>query len=144
MHNVSTAVRYPGQLTVTAPPPGLRARMWVAPTLLALAVAVFVPVAPALAWSTSATSRATAWAVESDRSVMLAGGVHVPVPASPNDGTSMVLATVVVMLGVEWLVLAAVAWPFSTLIGVVVSTPEYATIAPFMLCEPLPGLNSQS
>src|SRR3989449_11336660 len=144
MHNVSTAVRYPGQLTVTAPPPGLRARMWVAPTLLALAVAVFVPVAPAEAWSTSATSRATAWAVESDRSVMPAGGVHVPVPASPNDATSMVLATVVVTLGAEWLVLAAGVWPFSTLIGGAGSTPEYATIAPVMPCQPLPWLDSQS
>src|SRR5438132_14395973 len=124
MHNVSTAVRYPGQLTVTAPPPGLRARMWVAPTLLALAVAVFVPVAPAEAWSTSATSRATAWAVESDRSVMPAGGVHVPVPARPNEATSIVLATLVVMLGVEWVAPLEVACPFSTSIGVVVSTPE--------------------
>src|SRR5436309_10457339 len=108
MHSVSKKLAYPGQLTVVPPPPGLRARRCVAPTLLTLAVAVFVPVAPALAWSTSATSRATAWAVESDRSVMLAGGVHVPVPASPNDATSMVLATVVVMLGVEWLVPATV------------------------------------
>src|SRR2546422_2878452 len=108
MHNVSTAVRYPGQLTVTAPPPGLRARMWVAPTLLTLAVAVFVPVAPAVAWSTSSTSRAAACAVESDRSVIPVGGVHVPVPASANDATSRVFATLVVMLGVEWVVEAAV------------------------------------
>src|SRR5256712_5897418 len=109
MHNVSTAVRYPGQLTVTAPPPGVRARMWVAPTLLTLAVAVFAPVAPAVAWSRSASSRATACAVEADRSVIPAGGVHLPVPASPNDVISMVFATVVVMLGVEWVVDAAVA-----------------------------------
>src|SRR2546426_8399505 len=109
MHNVSTAVRYPGQLTVTAPPPGVRARMWVAPTLLTLAVAVFAPVAPAVAWSTSARSRATACAVESDRSVLPAGRGHAPVPASPNDVISMGFATVVVMLGVEWVVDAAVA-----------------------------------
>src|SRR5437870_1925859 len=135
MHNVSTAVRYPGQLTVTAPPPGLRARMWVAPTLLALAVAVFVPLAPALAWSTSATSRATVCAVESDRSVMPAGGVHVPVPASPNDATSILLTSVVVMLGVAWLLDLEVVWPASAQvgpgqtpsIGLLGSTPEYAT-----------------
>src|SRR3989442_15617288 len=107
MHNVSTAVRYPGQLTVTAPPPGVRARMWVAPTLLTLAVAVFAPVAPAVAWSRSASSRATACAVESDRSVIPAGGVHVPVPARPNDVISMGLATVLVMPGVEWARVAA-------------------------------------
>src|SRR2546429_186477 len=109
MHNVSTAGGYPGQVTVTAPPPGGRGGGWGGPTLLTLAVAVFAPVAPAVAWSTSASSRATACAVESDRSVIPAGGVHVPVPASPNDVISMVFATVVVMLGVEWVVDAAVA-----------------------------------
>src|SRR5712691_1359907 len=105
MHNVSTAVRYPGQLTVTAPPPGLRARMWVAPTALLVAVAVFTPVAPAVAWSWSSTPRATACAPLSLRSVIPAGGVHwfvvAVAPPTANVATTMVLATVVVMLGVE-------------------------------------------
>src|SRR2546422_2562870 len=148
MHSVSRADEYPVQLTVTPPPPGLRARMWVAPEPLLAAVAVFTPVAPALAWSCSSMPRATACAPRSTRSVIPAGGVHwfeIPVAApTANEATTMALATVVVMLGVEWVELLAVAWPVSALIGEGLSDPEYATIAPAMLCEPLPGVNAQS
>jgi len=83
------------------------------------------------------------------RSVIPVGGVQsfvvVPlVKLAVNVATTMAFATVVVMLGVEWVVLLAVACPFSTSIGVVVSTPEYAEMEPVMYSEPLPGLNFQS
>src|SRR2546426_2095642 len=147
MHNVSTAVRYPGQLTVTAPPPGLRARMWAAPTPLLTAVAVFTPVAPEEAWRSSALSMAGV-GPRSIRSVIPAGCVHWFVVAlelfTANEATTMALATVVVMLGVQWVVLLAVARPFSTSIGVVVLTPEYAEMEPTMVFVPLVGVNAQS
>src|SRR5947209_3293184 len=148
MHNVSTAVTYPPQFTVTGAPPGLRARMWVAPAPLLIAVAVFTPVAPAEAWSTSAVSTAGLVPL-SMRSVIPVGGVQlfvIPplVKLAVNVATTMAFATVVVMLGVEWVVLLAVACPFSASIGVVVSTPEYAEMEPAMYSEPLPGLNFQS
>jgi hypothetical protein len=38
--------------------------------------------------------------------------------------TSSLLAAVVVTLGVAWVKALAVTWPFSTSMGVVVSTPE--------------------
>src|SRR2546426_2404181 len=105
MHNVSTAVTYPPQFTVTGAPPGLRSRMWVAPAPLLIAVAVFTPVAPGEAWTTSASSIA-GFVPLSNRSVIPAGGVQsfVAVPLlklAENVATTMALATVVVMLGVE-------------------------------------------
>src|SRR3989442_5175676 len=111
MHSVSEALAYPVQLTVVPPPPGLRARMWVAPTALLADVAVFTPVAPGVACSCSSTPRATACAPPSSRSVIPAGGVHwfaMSVPtATANEATHMELLAVLDMLWVEWDVAAA-------------------------------------
>src|SRR5436309_7120066 len=101
--------------------------MWAAPTALLTAVAVFTPVGPAKAWRSSALSIAGV-GPRSIRSVIPAGCVHWFVVAlelfTANEATTMALATVVVMLGVEWVVLLAVARPFSTSIGVLALTPN--------------------
>ena len=123
--------------------------MWVAPTALLADVAVFTPVAPGVACSCSSTPRATACAPPSSRSVIPAGGVHwfamsVAAPTA-NEATNMALLAVVVMLWVAWEFAEAVVQPAPlTSIGLAVSTPEYATMAPVTLAEPLPGLNTQS
>src|SRR5207244_13286101 len=131
---------------VPRPGPGLRARMWAGPTPRLTAVAVFTPVGPAKAWRSSALSIAGV-GPRSIRSVIPAGCVHWFVVAlelfTANEATTMALATVVVMLGVEWVVLLAVARPFSTSIGVVVLTREYAEMEPTIVFVPPGGGNAQ-
>src|SRR5207247_11252299 len=94
--------------------------MWAAPTPLLTAVAVFTPVGPAKAWRSSALSIAGV-GPRSIRSVIPAGGVHWFVVAlelfTANEATTMALATVVVMVGVEWVVLLAGARPLWTTVA---------------------------
>src|SRR5260221_12282276 len=63
-------------------------------------------------------------------SVMPPGGVQVLEVAKVCAVTSIVSATVVVMLGVACVKPLAVTWPFSTSIGVVVSKLEKDWMAP--------------
>src|SRR2546428_13569790 len=130
LHTAPGAVSSPGGLRVSAPPPGWGARMGAAPTPLPPAVAVFTPVAPEEAWRSSALSMAGV-GPRAIRSVIPAGRVHRFVAAlelfTGNEGTTMGLATVVVLLGVEWVVLQAVARPFSARVGVVAVSPVSAS-----------------
>ena len=48
------------------------------------------------------------------------------------------------MLGVEWVAPLEVACPFSTSIGVLALTPEYAEMDPTIVFVPLVGVNAQS
>src|SRR5882724_12485979 len=92
-------------------------------------VEAFCPVAPAAAWDASALSEAeslepfedSAW----NRSVMPEGAPIAAPLERPKQATSIVLATVVVIDGVELL-----ACPPEALMGLVVSTLAYALIPP--------------
>src|SRR2546425_1901222 len=94
---------------------GRSAMMCAAPAALTAEVAVFVPVAPADACSSSSDSTDAFVVVPprfvamSSRSVMPVGGVHVDVAAFPKCAMIISFATVVVMLGVACDVPAAVA-----------------------------------
>src|SRR5437773_925453 len=105
---------------------GASAMSW--PMLAVFPVDAFAPLAPAAACATSALSEAalveldvSAW----NRSVMPVGAPMAEPPARPKQATSMVLATVVVIDGVELL-----TCPPDALMGLVVSTLEYALIPP--------------
>src|SRR5947207_2996979 len=106
---------------------GASAMSW--PMVAVFPVDAFEPVAPAVACATSALSKAaslvpfelSAW----NRSVMPAGAPIAEPSLRPKQATSMVLATVVVIDGVELL-----TCPPDTLMGLVVSTLEYALIPP--------------
>src|SRR3989442_11944863 len=97
--------------------------------LAVLPVEAFCPVAPAAACAASALSEAeslepfddSAW----NRSVMADGAPIAKPSLRPKQATSIVLATVVVIDGVELL-----ACPPDALIGLVVSTLTYALIPP--------------
>ena len=107
-------------------PDGLRATSWPMLTSESAAVATLVPVAPAVALTTSAASEPPSllpWASTSQRSVMPAGGVNVVLLARPKTPTTMVFATVVVTDGAVIEVEAALACPPDTSTGVVVLTP---------------------
>src|SRR5947199_307926 len=105
---------------------GASAMSW--PMLAVFPVDAFAPLAPAAACATSALSEAalveldvSAW----NRSVMPVGAPMAEPPERPKQATSMVLATVVVIDGVELL-----TCPPDALMGFVVSTLEYALIPP--------------
>src|SRR5437773_49097 len=106
---------------------GASAMSW--PMVAVFPVDAFEPVAPAVACATSALSKAaslvpfelSAW----NRSVMPAGAPIAEPSLRLKQATSMVLATVVVIDGVELL-----TCPPDTLMGLVVSTLEYALIPP--------------
>ena len=66
----------------------------------------------------------------STASVMPAGGVQVAALLKEWEVTSMVLATMVLTLRVECVKPLRVFWPFSTLMGAAVSTPEKVWIPP--------------
>jgi hypothetical protein len=90
--------------------------------------AVRVPDAPMAACASSAPSLAAplppAVLLTSHLSVMLPGCVKLPLPSAlPNTASSIVFATVVVMLGATGEVVAAPVLPRETLIGVVPWTP---------------------
>src|SRR2546428_14029001 len=90
--------------------------MWVAPGPLLIAVAVFPPVAPGEAWTTSSSSIA-GFDPLSNRSVIPAGGVQSFVAVrllklADTDATTMALAAVVVILGVDCDVLLAAGWQY--------------------------------
>src|SRR5207253_2110110 len=99
------------------------------PMVAVLPVDAFEPVAPALACATSALSEAaslvpfelSAW----NRWIMPDGAPIAEPSRRPKQATSIVLATVVVIDGVELL-----TCPPEVLMGLVVSTLEYALIPP--------------
>ena len=97
-------------------------------------VDAFEPVAPGLACNTSALSEEASVVVPPElelstlnRSVMPDGAPTALLSARPKQPTSIVLATVVAIDGVELL-----AAPSKALMGFVVSTLEYALIPPAM------------
>src|SRR5439155_634801 len=106
---------------------GASAMSW--PMLAVLPVDAFEPLAPAVACATSALSEAaslvpfelSAW----NRWVMPDGAPIAEPSLRPKQATSIVLATVVVIDGVELL-----TCPPDALMGLVVSTLEYALIPP--------------
>src|SRR5438093_336245 len=105
---------------------GASAMSW--PMVAVFPVDVFEPLAPAAACATSALSEAalveldvSAW----NRWVMPVGAPIAEPSLRPKQATSMVLATVVVIDGVELL-----TCPPDALMGLVVSTLEYALIPP--------------
>src|SRR5438093_3261059 len=106
---------------------GASAMSW--PMVAVFPVDAFEPVAPAVACATSALSEAaslgpfelSAW----NCCVMPAGAPIAEPSLRPKQATSMVLATVVVIDGVELL-----TCPPDALMGLVVSTLEYALIPP--------------
>src|SRR6266480_1256078 len=102
---------------------------------LPAAVAVLVPVAAASGCSTRLPSIERPVALleplgRSKDSVIAEGGVQVLDEANACEVTTIVLATVVVRFGVACVRLAGVVCPFSTSIGVAVSTPENACTPP--------------
>src|SRR3990172_442298 len=126
-----------GRAMLMLVPDGRSAKMCVLPTsALPPTVAVLTPVAPAAACATRAPSSdwplalLGAGVATSNDSVMPAGGVQVRDDANVCALTTIVFATVVVTLGVACDVPLAVACPFCTSIGVVVSTPEKLWIPP--------------
>ena len=107
---------------------GFSATSWPMFTSAADAVAVFAPVAPALAWATSAASILTLSfglppVSSSYLSVMPVGGKNVALRAVPKKPTTKVSSTVVVAEGAITDVELALGWPPDASTGVVVSTP---------------------
>ncbi len=89
------------------------------------AVAVLSPVAPALAWTTSAASTLALFAPASTsyRSVMPVGDMNVAAFAMPKKPTMKALATLVVIEGAVTDTELALARPPEVSTGVAVSTP---------------------
>src|SRR2546422_5230780 len=125
----------PPEEVATVAVAGFSASRWATATALVLMVTVFWPVAPMLSWIASNIAPCAAPLaepldappLESHSSVRPAGMLAAEVPkaisapsAAPNEATSMVFATVVVMpLGVERdETLLVYPMPFCTLIGV--------------------------
>ena len=106
------------------------------------AVAVLMPVAPAAACRTQLPSMD--WPAElggghvalSKPSVMPAGDVHVAEDEKVCAVTSTVFATVVLTLGVGCVSADGVVAPFSTSIGLAVSTPEKLWMPATALVDP--------
>src|SRR5262245_9516329 len=83
------------------------------------------------------TTAGTGSLAMSNASVMPVGGVHVALVANSWNVTTIVFAVDVVTLGVECDNPVAVVWPFSTLIGAAVSTPEKLRMPPATASGPV-------
>lgn len=111
----------------TVAPAGRRAMSWPMLTPDLDAVATFVPVAPATAWTASSAAAATALvpvARTSNRSVIPVSWVNVASLPVPNKPTTVASATVVVIDGAVTLADDAFAWPPCVSMGLIGSMPE--------------------
>jgi len=129
VHGLPSSVQpVPAALTVLGGQfvPGESAMSWLMSAVFP--VDAFAPVTPAIACDASALSEAASVELEVsawNRSVMPDGAPIGEPSARPKQATSIALATVVVIDGVE-----PVACPSKALIGAVVSTLKYALIPP--------------